>query len=721
MTKTGKIFKVSNNIYEDQARLLFYYYSKAAERIVQQEEALEQSIAQLQEDYRIIEEKKSTTWKWFLTIVLFFMYFIRNKDYDKQLAEINALISQKEQEYQNIFRNYRVSKLGVAYVPIAKQIQYGDSCFIVDYTGQVSNSEVCLQIPRQNDLLVSTMSQVETLTSEAPIIETSSDSEPIDTNEYSLSIQSINQNDYIGQLDRSLRTITYCMGDTDIKSVSLPLVHNDSEYLTFLNEYTIGKVDGYPIINVFDDRRFEADIQSFNTLNQMKDALSKDTEQFEDVLQHMMRSLAMTVQTVTAMKLASTNKVISESNELLLRLLKAPYNHYSPLLEAEEINRIRNERFEYSDNVQGYEPFHLKESSRVRYNLFADEWVAEDNSVAPVPFGMHQIYEEIVAPMVQRLMAENRVERIKIYGQIHDQKMSYLTKWHQDVDAFYRSNHAESADIINNMQKTLAEYIEAFNTLSQLQKTLDTMKSAGVDLDNTIVEVQENSDESLAAFELQAQEFKNVQDEFTDYMERLQEDIQLKAEQFGHVEFYDASLQDGHSNAVAVAASEVANLDKRRKGLAAANPLLAKSSVMPPEPKVEEITFEHLSLNLPSIATNALEELNSISDSLPRPRRRVVLTTSDNHDQMTPPTEMDMPELPNLEEDFNLPSTTESDLSAHAANKDFTDKAINQSSSDISDLPELPAIPDENEKEFSDDLPDLPDEDIPDLPEEKDL
>ena len=89
MTKTGKIFKVSNNIYEDQARLLFYYYSKAAERIVQQEEALEQSIAQLQEDYRIIEEKKSTTWKWFLTIVLFFMYFIRNKDYDKQLAEIN--------------------------------------------------------------------------------------------------------------------------------------------------------------------------------------------------------------------------------------------------------------------------------------------------------------------------------------------------------------------------------------------------------------------------------------------------------------------------------------------------------------------------------------------------------------------------------------------------------------------------------------------------------
>ena len=38
---TGKIFKESSNIYEDEARILFDYYKKAAEKIVEEEINLE--------------------------------------------------------------------------------------------------------------------------------------------------------------------------------------------------------------------------------------------------------------------------------------------------------------------------------------------------------------------------------------------------------------------------------------------------------------------------------------------------------------------------------------------------------------------------------------------------------------------------------------------------------------------------------------------------------
>lgn len=474
-------------------------------------------------------------------------------------------------------------------------------------------SHVSLQMSRQNDLLVETMTQMEKLTKEAPIVETSDEPETIDTNDYSLSIQEINQSDYIGKLDRSIRTISYCMNDTEVKSVDLPLVADHSDFLGFLNEYATSDTAGHPIVKVFDDKKYNSEIDDFCKLNQLKDSLSNDTEQFEDVLKHLMHTMAMSVQTVSAMKLASTDKVVNKSNDLLFKILKAPYNHYSPLLEAEEIRRIKNEKFDYSDSIQGYEPFQLRDSSRVRYNLFADEWTAEDNSTSNVPFGVHQIYEEIVAPMVQRLMMENRIERIRVYSHIHDQKLSYLNKWHQDVDAFYRSNHAESADIINNMQQTLSEYVEAYNTLAQLQKTLDSMGQEGASLDNTIVQKEDNTMENLAAFELQAQEFKKAQEDFSDYMDRLQEDIALKAEKFGHVEFYDARLQDGYSNTMAVAASEVQTLDERRKPLASTNPLLAKESVLLPEPNVENLTYEHLSLNLPSLAINALDEVSRIS------------------------------------------------------------------------------------------------------------
>ena len=652
MATTGKIFSDSSNIYQDQARLLFNYYEQAAERIVRQEEALEKQIKELEADRQQVEHKKSDIWKWFLTIVAFFMYWVRKNEYEKQIDAINEKIAEKKKEFESIFRDYKVTKMGVAYVPVAQQMAYEDKCFVVDYTGNVENSRVSLQMSRQNDLLVETMSQMEKLTTEAPIVETSNESESIDTNDYSLSIQEINQSDYVGKLDRSLRTISFCMNDTEVKSVDLPLVADNSEYLQFLNEYSTNNSGNHPIVKVFDDKKYDNEIEDFCKLNKLKDSLSSDTEQFEDVLKHLMHTMAMSVQTISAMKLASTDKVVNSSNDLLFRILKAPYNHYSPLLEHEEISRIRNERFDYADSIQGYEPFQLRESSRVRYNLFADEWTAEDNSSASVPFGVHQIYGEIVAPMVQRLMMENRVERIRIYGQIHDQKISYLNKWHQDVDAFYRSNHAESADIINNMQKTLSEYVEAYNTLAQLQKTLDTMGEEGATLDKTVVKKQDNSAEALAAFEIQAKEFKQVQEDFADYMDRLQEDIALKAEKFSHVEFYDARLQDGYSNSMAVAAGEVQNLDERRKPLALTNPLLAKESILLPEPNVEDVTYEHLSLNLPSIAVNALDAVSRIA------------VEEDNIPDIPVPDENEIPSIPGDEETENpeIPTDEENDI-----------------------------------------------------------
>lgn len=699
MATTGKIFSDSSNIYQDQARLLFNFYEQAAERIVRQEEAIEKQIKDLEGDLEKIETEKDNIRKrwWLLGIQLIILWWLCRSKFDKQVIAINEKIAEKKKEHENIFRDYKVTKMGVAYVPVAQQMAYDDKCFVVDYTGNVENSRVSLQMSRQNDLLVETMSKMEQLTTEAPIVETSNESESIDTNEYSLSIQEINQSDYVGKLDRSIRTISFCMNDTEVKSVDLPLVADKSEYLKFLNEYSTSDAGNHPVVKVFDDKRYNKEIDTFCQLNKLKDSLSSDTEQFEDVLKHLMHTMAMSVQTISAMKLASTDKVINNSNDLLFKILKAPYNHYSPLLEAEEIRRIRNERFDYSDSIQGYEPFQLRESSRVRYNLFADEWTAEDNSSASVPFGVHQIYEEIVAPMVQRLMEENRIERIRIYGQIHDQKLSYLNKWHQDVDAFYRSNHAESADIINNMQKTLSEYVEAYNTLAQLQKTLDSMGEEGATLDSTVVEKQDSSAEALAAFEVQAQEYKKVQEEFSDYMDRLQDDIALKAEKFGHVEFYDARLQDGYSNAMAVAASEVNNLDERRKPLATTNPLLAKESVLLPQPNVEDVTYEHLSLNLPSLAVNALDSVSRIAVTEKQPKKEEVPEIPQDEVPQLP--EDEAPELP----ENKVPSIPE-------------DEAPEAPEDDVPDIPEdeeMPDLPDDDE------MPDLPgDDDIPELPKD---
>lgn len=611
----GKIFPESNSIFQDQAKILFNYYQQAAEKIVSEEERLEKAISILEEEKTAKNKELSNSVYWLFLFFLLFpiiLYFLKKDSLTKEISGLDTRIAEFKKQHNEIFRDYKVSKLGVAYVPVADQIKYEDKSFIVDYTGKVSNSEISLQISRQNDLLIETIADLENLSSEAPIVETSTDSEEINTEEYSRSIQQIKQHDYFGKLERSLRTISFCMEDLDTNSVTLPLVADNSEYLHFLNEFATSEVDeNSPIIKVFDNEKYTKSISKFQELNKLKDSLSTKTAQFEDVIKELMVTMANSVQAISALKVASTDKVVFESNKILYQILKSPYNHYSPSLEFSEIERIRNEKFDYSESVQGYEPFQLKPSSKVKYNLLTGLWTAEDGSTTNFPFGIHQIYEEIVAPVVQNLMKENRIERLKIYNHIKDQKIEYLNKWHQDTDSFYRANRAESADIINLMQGSLREYVAAYNTLVSLQKTEDSMVVSGGSLDSTVVNITDNSAENLIAFEMQSKEFQSIQNSFEEYMERLKEDIDIKAERFGHIEFYDAKLRDGHSNQIAVAANEVRDLDERRRPLASVNPLFAKESELPPTPNIENITFEHISLNLPVIAKNALLDLDS--------------------------------------------------------------------------------------------------------------
>lgn len=622
---TGKIFPESVNIYQDQARVLFNYYRQAAEKIVGEEERIEGEIAKLEREKEEKIAQQSKLWiPWLLPLAILLipiiLYFVKKNQLQKEIDDITVRIEEFKKQHKEIFRDYKVNKLGVAYVPVADQIKYEDKSFIVDYTGTVGESEVTLQMSRQNDLLVSTIGDIEELSKGAPVVESSEDSEALDTDEYSTSIQQVTQHDYFGKMERSLRTIGYCMEDLDVSSVSLPLVADKSEYHEFLDEYATGDVpQEAPVVEVFDKSRYAASINKFQELNRLKDSLSSKTEQFEDVLKKLMVTMAHSVQAISNLKVASADKVIFESNKLLYQILKAPYNHYSPLLEHDEIERIRNEKFDFSEDVQGYTPFQLKESSRVRYNLVTGMWTAEDGSTTTVPFGVHQLYEEIVAPVVQNLMRETRIERLKIYNHIKDQKISYLNKWNQDTDAFYRDNRSEANKIIAAMQESLREYTAAYNTLVSLQRTEANMAKSEGQLDSTLVESSDNVAETAVAFETQSQQFKQVQNQFEDYMDRLQDDIRLKGEKFGHVEYYDAKLRDGHSSEEAVAAGEVNQLDSRRKPLAAANPLLAKQADMPPTPNVDDITFEYLNLDLPSIAEKALKDLESGAEQTKAP------------------------------------------------------------------------------------------------------
>lgn len=637
---SGLVFKDSVSIYQDQAKIMFDYYKRAAEQIVQEEMRIEELIKTAKNELNAMEIdyplaianqekniKNKTILGYVLLVVLVGIGILIwvNTKLKKALAELREeaeiaignkkqQIAELEKEHANIRRDYKIDKLGVVYVPVASHIPFEDKNFVLDYTGSVPEMSFTLSALKQPEAIKENVVDLKNLIETVPLVETSEDVEVVDTSDYSTSMQEAPLYDFMGSIDRHMRNLGYMLGDVNRVSVSLPIVPPESKEMEFLMKHGTADTGNSPVCPIFDLQAHDANIKSFEKLNDMKKGLEVSSDEFSVFIKDLMKQLAESAQVLTQMKVSCSNKVLQYSNSIFMNALRTSFNHYSPLLEADEIERIRTANFNFQDAVGDYTPFTLNPSSRMRYDLVSNNWVAEDNSRSSFPFGMHQIHEEVMMPVIYNLMEETRIERLKIYNHIKDQKLDYLNQWHRDTEDFYGRNRAESNDIINRMRETFAEYSSALNTLKALQETEKQMGSSK-SLDSTKVIAKSNQAETLATFELQGQQFMKQQEEFMEYMERLKEDIDAQAEKFGFIEYFEASLRDNEARQIAMAAEDVQNIDPRRKVLVGAGAHIASLSDIPPVPQIEEKAHDDFTINLIQMADNALKSLDS--DELP--------------------------------------------------------------------------------------------------------
>ena len=178
---TGKVFDDSANIYQDQAKLLFDYYKKAAETIVSAEMTEEKKRAELIQDQGAAEKDKKTAMPLFIALfggallflilgiviqagirVLFFIlaagciaggviFLLKYVNAGKRIEEIGRMITECEERYRNIRRDYSVDKVGVVYVPVATRVPFEDKSFLIDRTGGVPGTDFELTILNQPD------------------------------------------------------------------------------------------------------------------------------------------------------------------------------------------------------------------------------------------------------------------------------------------------------------------------------------------------------------------------------------------------------------------------------------------------------------------------------------------------------------------------------------------------------------------------------------------
>ena len=647
---TGKVFPESANIYEDEAKVLFDYYRRAAERIISEEDTLQDQINYMQESLdqntKKAEEANSKAKKMLIAAIVAaaagvllgfvaiplilvglalggYFFYARTKAQKEEAdatrgaqecsSNISALMAQKG----NIRRDYRVKKIGVAYVPVAERVPAGDKSMVVDYTGTQPETNFSLTVLNQPDELREAIGDLGKSMDEMPLVESNDEAESIDTSDYSTSMQDVTLHDYMGAMDRQVRNVGYLIDDNREVSVSLPVVIPNSDRDRFLEEYSTDTPGDLPVVPIFDSEAVRRRTEDFSRLGELSRQAAADGSGNVDFFAQVMQELAQSVDMLSKSKTESVSKLVGYASQTFASVLKASYDQYSPTLEAEEIERIRTATFDYGDEVDGYQPFALRESSRVRYDLVSDVWVADNGSRTRMPFGMHQVDSEVLMPVIENLMQENAAERRSIYNEIQDQKTDYLNQWHRETDDFFGRNRAEANGLIQKMNETYAQYSERYTNYQQQAATLRTMKNSGK-LEDAEVAEADNQDEIIAGFQVQANQCRSRQEEFTSFMDRIQEDINESAERFGHVEYYEASLRDSQARDIARAAADVQSLDPRRRDLVAVSPYLAHNGEVPPAPDVNDQLDEDFTLNLTEIAKSEVSALTDEPDGVNR-------------------------------------------------------------------------------------------------------
>ena len=162
----GRLYEASASIYDDEARILFDYFSKAADDIIKKEDEVQAKIDGAKEQLAKQEKARRGTWikslvflvlaialcvycaiDFGLTTTYTYVSFgiiaivliaglVACNGAKGKVASRKAELASCEKEYADIRREYKVSRLGVAYVPIAKKVPFGNQNVTVDLSSR---------------------------------------------------------------------------------------------------------------------------------------------------------------------------------------------------------------------------------------------------------------------------------------------------------------------------------------------------------------------------------------------------------------------------------------------------------------------------------------------------------------------------------------------------------------------------------------------------------
>ena len=188
-----------------------------------------------------------------------------------------------------------------------------------------------------------------------------------------------------------------------------------------------------------------------------------------------------------------TEQVIPEFSKFSNLTHYSSFNFYCPDCNKEMSEELMNRNYSVH-NSEDLSPQRFSKDTRCHFLLESNAWqcpMCEKITLNPIP--LHKSLDEILLPVYDNLMEENKTEREKDYSDVRKKEIHYKNEMNKELEKMFFDNLNSILDLKDNMEKMHAEIDGESEAIQFINESVAKYKKLQSEIINSI----EKSNEEL--------------------------------------------------------------------------------------------------------------------------------------------------------------------------------------------------------------------------------
>jgi len=215
---------------------------------------------------------------------------------------------------------------------------------------------------------------------------------------------------------------------------------------------------------------------------------------------------------------AVKNKILPEFIELGKTINYSSFNFYCPECNKQTCEKLLSRDYSVQ-STKTCAPVYFAESTKCSYRIKEKHWKCpscENVFNSPVP--VHRMLDEILLPVYDQLMEENKIEREKDYIDVRKKEIFYRNEMKKETEQIFTQNFSSILRLKEEMEKMQAEIEGESEAISFMGETMHDYQG----IQSEVIEKVENFNERLRRdVEASASMIRQEMDHYRDLERKL--------------------------------------------------------------------------------------------------------------------------------------------------------------------------------------------------------